>query len=121
MPNNDGKLTPKEIAESLLDPKSHEEKKKKIELAKKAKAKKEEDQKKTAVKPKELKYYDVRIECLLPGTLTYRVLAEDAVQAAELIKNRSPNSVVYNLIGVKNIILRVYDSGSNMMRWMRRF
>ena len=123
MPDKDGKLTPQEIAESLLDPKAFDEKQKqKLELAKKA-AKAEEEKKKKgkAAAPKPLAYYDVKIEVMLPAVLHYKVLAEDAFKAAEMIKNKPPNSVTYKLIGVKNLILRVYDAGTTMLRHMRRF
>jgi hypothetical protein len=64
-------------------------------------------------------YYDVKIECMLPATITYRVLAEDPQQAAELIKGMSPIGVKHRLIGRKELKLTVYDAGSTMIRWMR--
>lgn len=70
--------------------------------------------------PPEKRYYDVKIECMLPATLTYRILAEDAVQAAELIKGRSPNSVQHKLIGRRELMLKVYDSGCLMIRHMKK-
>jgi hypothetical protein len=70
------------------------------------------------IKPK--RYYDVKIECMLPAVLTYRVLAEDAQQAAELIKGKTPNSVVHKLIGRKDLILKVYDASGSMMRFMKK-
>lgn len=73
---------------------------------------------KPVVKPKF--YYDVKVECMLPATLTYRVLAEDPSQAAELIKGKSPNSVQHKLIGRKELVLRVYDASSTMMRLMKK-
>jgi hypothetical protein len=74
----------------------------------------------TAALPKPKYYYDVKVECMLPATLTYRVLAEDAQQAAELIKGKSPNSVQHKLIGRKEMVLRVYDASSTMMRFMKK-
>lgn len=65
------------------------------------------------------RYYDVKVECLLPATLTYRVLAEDAKQASEMIKHLSPNSVQHRLIGRKEIKLLVYNAGSNMLMFMK--
>jgi len=123
MPDKNGKLTAQEIAESLLDPKGYEEKQKqRAELAKKAAARKEEEKKKGAKQqPKPLAYYDVRIECMLPGVLHYKVLAEDAFKAAEMIKNKTPNSVTYKLAGVKSLILRVYESGTTMLKHMKRY
>lgn len=90
------------------------------EAAAKAKKEKEEQLKKEAaakIKPKH--YYDVKVECMLPATLTYKVLAEDANQAADLIKNMQPTSVRHKLIGRKEIKLSVYDSGSTMIRYIK--
>ncbi len=69
------------------------------------------------IKPK--LYYDVKVECMLPATVTYRVLAETPEQAAELIKGMSPIGVKHRLIGKKDIKLSVYDAGSTMLRWMK--
>lgn len=78
---------------------------------------KKEAEEKLKIKPKF--YYDVKIECLLPATLTYRILAEDAQQAAELIKGHQPNSVQHKLIGRKELKLTVYDAGSTMIRFLK--
>lgn len=69
------------------------------------------------IKPK--LYYDVKVECMLPATLTYRVLAEDARQAAEMIKGMTPIGVKHRLVGRKELKLSVYDAGSTMLRWMK--
>lgn len=68
----------------------------------------------------EKRYYDVKVECLLPATLTYRVLAEDAKQASEMIKGKQPHSVQHKLLGRKEIQMKVYDSGSSMMKFMKK-
>jgi hypothetical protein len=70
--------------------------------------------------PKPKYYFDVKVECMLPATLTYRVLAEDAHQAAELIRGKSPNSVQHKLVGRKELVLRVYDASGSMMRFMKK-
>lgn len=64
-------------------------------------------------------YYDVKVECMLPATVTYRVLAENPVQAAELIKGMSPVGVKHRLVGKKDIKLSVYKAGSSMLEWMK--
>jgi len=69
--------------------------------------------------PKDKFYYDVKVECTLPATVTYRVLAEDAHQAAELIKGMSPVGVKHRLLGKKDIKLSVYKAGSSMLEWMK--
>lgn len=104
-----------------ITPNKEAEEKRQIEAA--AKKKKEERLKKEAqeklkIKPKY--YFDVKVECLLPATLTYRILAEDAPQAAEMIKGHQPNSVQHKLIGRKELKLTVYQAGSTMIMWMKR-
>jgi hypothetical protein len=64
-------------------------------------------------------YYDVKVECMLPATLTFRVLAETPEQAAELIRGMNPIGVKHRLIGRKDSKLSVYDAGSTMLRWMK--
>ena len=95
---------------------NEEEKKRLIAQAKKER---EERLKKEAA-PKPKYYYDVKVECMLPATLTYRVLAEDPHQAAELIKGKQPNQVHHKLIGRKELLLRVYDASGCMIRFMKR-
>jgi hypothetical protein len=65
-------------------------------------------------------YYDVKIECMLPATLTYRVLAETPQQAADLVKGKSPNSVQHKLIGRKEMVMRVYDASGCVIRFMKK-
>jgi hypothetical protein len=69
--------------------------------------------------PKDKHYYDVKVECTLPATVTYRVLAEDPIQAAELIKGMSPVAVKHRLAGKKDIKLSVYRAGSSILEWMK--
>jgi len=69
-------------------------------------------------KPKPKFYYDVKIETMLPATLTYRILAEDPQQAVDLIKKMQPNSVSYKLIGRKDLKLRVYEAGCSIIKLM---
>ncbi len=71
-------------------------------------------------KPKPLPtYFDVKVEVLLPATLVFRVLAEDANKAADMIKNKHPNSVKYRLHGKKDIKLTVYDAGCTIIKFMK--
>lgn len=71
-------------------------------------------------KPKPKQYYDIHVDCMLPGKIIYRVLAENAEQAASMIKNMTPTSVKYNLIGRKELKLTVYDAGCLMIRFCKR-
>ena len=70
-------------------------------------------------KPKPKFYYDVKVEAMLPATLIYRVLAEDAQQAADLIKQMQPNSVKHRLIGRKEIKLTVYEAGCTVIKFIK--
>jgi hypothetical protein len=106
---------------SDITPNKEEEAKQKAEAeAKKRKAErlKKEAAAKLLVKPKF--YFDVKVESLLPSTLTYRVLAEDAQQASELIKGMQPNSVHHRLVGRKDLKLTVYDAGCTVIRFLKR-
>lgn len=85
--------------------------KEKLEILKK------EAKEKEKIKPKY--YYDVKVDVMLPAILTYRVLAEDPQQAAELIKHMQPNSVKHKLHGRKEHKLTVYDAGSSMIRFIK--
>lgn len=69
--------------------------------------------------PKPKYYYDVKVECMLPATIMYRVLAETPQQAAEMIKNTSPVGVKHRLIGRKEIKLLVYNAGTTMIQFMK--
>jgi len=84
-----------------------------------AEARRAAEIKKKAALPPPKYYYDVKVECLLPATLTYRVHAETPHQAADMIKSLSPNSVKHRLIGRKELKLAVYDAGSNMIKFMK--
>jgi len=64
-------------------------------------------------------YYDVKVECMLPATITFRILAETPEEAADLIRGAAPVSVVHRLVGRKDHKLSVYDAGSTMLRWMK--
>jgi len=66
-----------------------------------------------------LTYYDVKVEALIPATLVFRVLAEDAKQAADMIKNKQPNSVKYRLHGRRELKLMVYDTGCSMIKYIK--
>lgn len=69
-------------------------------------------------KPVTKKYYDVKIEVMMPGTFIYRVLAEDAEQAVLLTKNMQPTGVKHKVAGAKKLKATVYDMGSSMVRFV---
>lgn len=109
------------MPEKPITPPTREEAEAKKKAEAEAKKKKEELEKLAAAKkPPVLYYFDVKVETMLPATLTYRVLAEDAVQAAEKITGLQPNSVKHRLIGRRDQKLTVYDAGTTMIKWMKR-
>lgn len=82
-------------------------------------AKRKEELKKKAAQPKPKYYYDVKVECMLPATLIYRVHAETPEQASEMVKHLTPTGVKHRLNGRKNLKLTVYDAGGSMIRFVK--
>lgn len=72
-----------------------------------------------ANKPPQKYYFDVKVECMVPATLIYRVYAENAEKASLMIKGIKPNSVLHRLEGRKELKLTVYDAGCSMIRYFR--
>lgn len=68
-----------------------------------------------------LKYYDIKLECLLPATLTYRVYAESPEKAADLINHHNPTSVKTKIPSKKPLKLMVYEAGTSMMIYIKNF
>ncbi len=68
---------------------------------------------------KEKRYYDVKVESMIPAVLTFRVLAEDPQQASELIRGLNPVGVKHRLVGRRDQKLTVYEAGSSMIKWVR--
>jgi len=68
---------------------------------------------------KKKKWFDIKIEAMIPATLTYRIFAEDEHEAMKLIKNKQPDNVKYRLLGRKELKIMVFDSGSNLMRFVK--
>jgi hypothetical protein len=69
--------------------------------------------------PKPKYHFDVKIETMLPATLTWRVLAETPEQAAEMIKGLQPTGVKHRLIGRKDLKLLVYNAGSSLIKFVK--
>lgn len=76
---------------------------------------KEKEKPKVIVK----KYYDVKIDTMLPAVLTYRVLAETPEEALLLIKHQSPTGIKHKLAGRKDKKATVYDMGSSLIRFIK--
>lgn len=72
-----------------------------------------------AKQPITKRYFDIRVECTLPATITYRVLAETPEQAAALIKGTQPSSVKHKLALRRETKITVYESGSTIIRLIK--
>lgn len=68
---------------------------------------------------KEKRYWDVKLDTMIPALLTYRVLAEDAAQAASLIKGMSPIGIKHRIVGKKDLKISVYQAGTTMLEWVK--
>lgn len=66
------------------------------------------------------KYYDVKVEALVPAIITYRILAEDEENALKLIDKSNPIHVKYELTKKKALVMKVYDAGTVLLRLIKR-
>lgn len=78
-------------------------------------------QNKQAAKPKEKKYFTVKVEAMVPATISYRVYAEDEESAIKLIDRQSPTHFQPKINAGKKIKIMVYNSGSNIIRLVKNF
>src|SRR5271165_1497934 len=85
------------------------------------KNKKEAQIKKKIVTPKVKAYYDVKVECLVPTTLIYRIYADDEQEALELITKKPPTQMKPNLLLKKMIKATVYIAGSSMVKLVKNY
>jgi len=67
------------------------------------------------------KYYDLKLECMVPAIVTYRVLAESAEQASTLCKDSNIINVKYKLSALKKLKLMVYEAGSCMLKLVKNW
>jgi len=72
---------------------------------------------------KVLKYFDVRIEGLVPATFHYKVLSESAEEAFKKIdsKKEKPNHIEYKINHFKKIKCKVYELGSSMIKFIKNW
>lgn len=69
---------------------------------------------------KEKKYFKVVMECNMPATVTYKVLAESPEKALELIKNMPPIAVKYYLPKKINLKATIYEFGSSLIQLIKK-
>lgn len=68
---------------------------------------------------KQKKWFDIKINAMIPATIIYKVLAEDEHEALTLIKNKQPNSIQYKFFNRKELKIMIYDSGSCIIRYVK--
>jgi hypothetical protein len=85
------------------------------------KHKKEAEAKKKIVAPKAKSYYDIKVECLVPTILIYRVYADDEQEALQLITKKPPIQMKPNLLLKKLIKATVYMAGSSTMKLVKNY
>ncbi len=71
--------------------------------------------------PKQKKYFDVRIEALVPCQITYRVYAFDEDEALRETKKRPPTKVQPNINQKRDLKATIYDAGSLIIKKVFRF
>lgn len=76
---------------------------------------------KIETKPKQKKLYDIKLECNMPCTLTYRILADDENDAILQIRKHSPNNIKHNINLKRDIKATVYEAGYLMIKLIKNF
>jgi len=74
-------------------------------------------------KKNEKKYYDCTLECLVPATITWRVLASNENEALQIVNatTTSPTSVKYRLNLRRKIKFAIFDAGTTIIRLIKNF
>lgn len=67
------------------------------------------------------KYYDVKIEAMVPAVFHYRVFAIDENEAAERVSEKDLINIQYNKTKKRNIVMKVYDYGTILLRLVKHF
>lgn len=71
--------------------------------------------------PQQKKYFDVKVETLVPATITYRVFAENETEALKQIDKTNPTGFKPRLAQKKLLKAAVYDAGSLMIKLTKVF
>lgn len=72
-------------------------------------------------KPKEKKYFTVKVEAMVPAVISYRVFAEDEESAIKQIDRQTPTHFQPKINLSKKIKIMVYNSGSTIIRLVKNF
>jgi hypothetical protein len=65
------------------------------------------------------KYYDVKIETMLPATLTYRILANSPEDAFNKATKTPPTGVKHRLNGKKDLKATILEAGSSIVKLVK--
>jgi len=72
-------------------------------------------------KQPEKKFYDIKVEALVPGILTYRVFAETEEDALKQCEKKTPNGFKPSLSLRRMIKATVYLAGSSVVKLVKNF
>lgn len=92
-----------------------------IKAAIEEKKKKEEKDKKKKVALPQKKFYDIKLDAMVPCTITYRILADDEHDALTQMSKKHPTAVKPNINLKRDIKATVYDAGSSIIRFAKTF
>ena len=67
------------------------------------------------------KYYTIKLEALVPTTLTFKVLAKDEKEALEKMQKELPISHKPNFMKRKNIKAIVYEFGNLLIKLTKNY
>jgi hypothetical protein len=71
--------------------------------------------------PKQKQYFDVKLEVLLPATLSYRVLALDEEEAIKETAKRAPDNLKPKYAAKKLLKASVSAAGTSFIRLVKNF
>ena len=81
-----------------------------------ASSQEEAEQKAKEEREKNRRYYDVKVECMVPATFVYRILAYSPEEAEAKAYKLKPNGIKYHTDKKRKLKLFVYNSGSIILR-----
>lgn len=66
------------------------------------------------------KYYDVKVESMVPAILVFKVLAKNPEEALLKIRGIAPNAVQYRLQSRRDSKITILDAGTTMIRFVKK-
>lgn len=65
------------------------------------------------------KYYDVRVECMVPATITYRILASSPEDALVKTRHSPIYGIQYRIPARKELKATILDAGTSIIRFVK--